>query len=924
VHRDGDSAKLSETEAKLLMWLASHPGQVFSRDDLLREVWEYAEGVRSRTVDTTVQRLRQKVEESPAEPVHILTLRGRGYYFDGGEEEVVGTPVRGSQPGNLTRNARSFIGRQPMLDAIGQARATRCLTLTGPGGIGKSALAHHYVQTCLDAGERGFWTVDWSDRVDLIGLLQASASAFQVPLAAKSYEEEAFRFIGRTLGARGCHAILIDSPESALESARVAVGLLLRSCPEARIYVTSRTPLGLAEESTLAVEPLSQAEGEALFEKHRSPRIARSPQQRVQVAKIVRSLEGSPLAIQLAAARTRLLSLEQIEARLGERLSLLRSMGSDVGDRNQSLRASIAWSWTLLTPWERSALSQLAVLRTAFDLETAEAIVKPACMEEDGTPAQSDESPPTVLELIDRLASASVLRVHPRQRRPFELPRVVRDFATERVPSQADVQERVQAFYLAMGEEWGVLTEAAARQMADQADQFIAIHTHGYRTEPEISAAAILYVAPYLRQSLPRAVTLRLLQAAGRAAARTENLRLQARLARQLGWALLGQGRTADAVEPLDRALALAERSESPLDVAEICLSKCTIARLSKRLREASDWWSKAEKLRVGHQPTGGPDTRRWRQVGLELHWLAAKQALHVVELTEAERRLRMMLQEVDALGWPWRGLKVLLELGTLCEMSGRYLQAGEYYRQAIARLERFDDKSGASWARLNYTGLLLNAGRLDEAEQLANHVIESESELGRGVNEAFGHQMLGCIHLERGELAEASTLLLTARDAHRLGSRHRAEADTLGDLARLCHASGHLPEALLHLEDALTICGNEPLGRWQLLVNQIMVRVDLGRVDAAEDSLAQLAAMETHLPSRGAACMAMARAFVDYGRLAAATQRGDLEAADLYLTQVETAMTSLAQSGAGDVSTVTRCGLRWLRERVEELHSKG
>ena len=918
VHRGADTVALSETEARLLAWLATHPGQVFSRDDLLREVWNYAEGVRSRTVDTTIQRLRQKVEDLPAQPVHILTLRGRGYYFAGGPAGLAGASVPAGMPGNLARSAQHFVGRTSILARIDQRwTRVRCLTLTGAGGIGKSALARHYVQARSDAGELGFWAVDWSDRVDLLGLLQATATAFDVPLGTKATEQEGFRYIGRTLGTRGCRVILVHSPESALEAARVAVGLLMDACPEARVLITSRTPLGLEGESVLVVGPLDPDEGEALFEAHLSPRIDRSPEQRARIGRIVRSLEGSPLAIQLAAARTRLLSLEQIEARLAERLSLLRSVGSDVGERNTSLRASIAWSWALLSPFERSALRQLAVLWTAFDLETAEAIVRPRSMDEDGTVSPTDATPPAVLEVIDRLCSASILRVHPRSRRPFELPRVVRDFAAERAPCPEALQERVQEHYLSMGRGWGLLTETAARQMSEQADQFIAMHTQHYRTAPAISAAAALTIAPYVRQSLPREVALRLLQSADRAASRTGDAALQAGLARQLALAYLGQGRTAEAVSHLERALDIAERAERPLDVAEICLGRCNIARLTKRIREASEWWSRAEKLRVLHQPRAGEDTLAWRQVGLDLHWLAAKQALHVVELAEAERRLRLMLQEVDALGGPWRGLKVLLELGTLCEMSGRYLEAGEYYRQAIQRLERFDDRSGASWARLNYTGLLLNAGRLEEAAELATQVIHTESELGRGVNEAFGHQMLGCIYLERGELSEASPLLLGARDAHRLGSRPRAEADALGDLARLCHASGHLPEALLHLEDAFALLGNEPLGRWQLLVTQVMVRVDLGQLTEAEASLEQLTRDETQLPSRGVACVAMARAFLDYGRMRAATQVGDAATARPHRKALEVAMVVLERSGVAEVSTVARCGVRVLAERL-------
>ena len=262
---------------------------------------------------------------------------------------------------NLPIQATPLVGRERELEEAGELlRANRLLTLTGPGGSGKTRLA---LQLAAEAQE------EFPDGV------------FWAPLQAVRDPAVVGRAVGAAIGADerpgGLHRqkrllILMDNFEQIVEAAPV-VSSLLAETPNARVLVTSREPLHVESEQRYAVEPLPEADATTLFvERAQAVDVGFAP--RPAVAEICRHLDGLPLAIELAAARVAMLDPDELLRRLDERLPLLTSRSHSAPERQRTLRATIEWSYQLLIDDEQDLFRRLAVFRGSFSVESAEAV----------------------------------------------------------------------------------------------------------------------------------------------------------------------------------------------------------------------------------------------------------------------------------------------------------------------------------------------------------------------------------------------------------------------------------------------------------------------------------------------------------------------------------------------------------------------
>lgn len=289
---------------------------------------------------------------------------------------------------NLPIQLTSFIGRdRELAEAQSQLASGKLLTMTGPGGCGKTRLALQVGAELLDAVEDGVWLVELAAIGDDSRILQAIASAVGV-------REEADRALLQTLveWLRTRRLLLmLDNCEHLLDSAARVVEQVLRSCPGVRILATSRAALNVYGEKVLRVrslpvpDPNQRASVQALMEvpsvrlfvdRASSSRAGFSvPDASARtLATVCHQLDGIPLALELAAARLRSMPLEQLEQRLSDRFRLLTGGSRTALPRQQTLRATIDWSFDLLTEPERLLLVRLGVFAGGWDLAAAEAI----------------------------------------------------------------------------------------------------------------------------------------------------------------------------------------------------------------------------------------------------------------------------------------------------------------------------------------------------------------------------------------------------------------------------------------------------------------------------------------------------------------------------------------------------------------------
>jgi predicted ATPase/DNA-binding SARP family transcriptional activator len=422
----------------------------------------------------------------------------------------------------------SFVGREREIDTVSALLgSSRLLTLTGAGGSGKTRLAGEVASRAAEGVEDVGW-------VELAPLAQAGLLPQFVATALGLGEERpdsAVRTILAFLANRP-FLLVLDNCEHLVEACAVLTEMLLRACPELRVLATGREPLGVPGERAWLVPGLSlpgaEAEGRAadvedaeavrLFvERARDavPGFALSDANAAAVAQVCRRLDGIPLAIELAAARAKVLAPEQIARRLDDVFALLASGARTVLPRHRTLRAVIDWSYEMLSEEERLLLQRLSVFAGGFSLEAAERVCA------DGRIARAE-----VLELLAMLVDRSLVTMQEVEEvARYRLLETVRQYGAERLRAAGEeeaLQDRHLAFFLDLaGEAEPHLTTPRRRRWVELLDRELDNLRQALRWSRESDPEAHLRLAGMLcwywfssrhwaegRQWLDRALTL--------------------------------------------------------------------------------------------------------------------------------------------------------------------------------------------------------------------------------------------------------------------------------------------------------------------------------------------------------------------------------------------------------------------------------
>src|SRR6266540_4315984 len=345
-----------------------------------------------------------------------------------------------NRPTNLPAQATPLVGRATELGALKELLAddsVRLLTLAGPGGSGKTRLALHAAAEAVELFPNGVW---------LVSLEAIDDPALFLPTVAQTlglYEsgDQPLDAAVKEYLAQQRVLLVLDNFEQLLDAARTVSNLLAAS-PQLKVVVTTRAPLRVAAEHVFSVPPLglpdpaslpgiealSQYEAVALFVERAhavAPAFAVTNDNAPAVAELCVQLDGLPLAIELAAARVKLLPPQALLARLGQRLELLRGGPRDRPERQQTLRAALDWSFDLLDEEEQRLFARLGVFAGGFRLEAAEAVCAAG------------------LDAIEALLEISLLRSaeQPDGEPRFFMLETIRDYANEQLEKQGESTE---------------------------------------------------------------------------------------------------------------------------------------------------------------------------------------------------------------------------------------------------------------------------------------------------------------------------------------------------------------------------------------------------------------------------------------------------------------------------------------------------
>ncbi|MBI3725224.1 tetratricopeptide repeat protein [bacterium] len=759
--RGGEITPLESVEPSVPAWLARIVMSALSRNP-----WErYADAAAlARALETRDPRVPSRAGEAEGGRVSADMLRGAAR----------------SGKTNLLPHSTAFVGRRADLDAVHAlfARGDRLVTLTGPGGTGKTRLASRYgaEQAASLSSEGGVWFCDLCEAQRLDGILASVGDALGVALTAGASSAEVAARLGDAIRGRGRVLVILDNFEQVVAHAAATVARWLEAAPEARFLVTSRELLRLRGEVAYELEPLSlpepgddttPSEAVQLFlERARAARhdYAPSPEERSVIAEIVRRLDGMPLAIELAAARTNVLGPRKLLERLPRRFDLLASGRADANARHATLRATIDWSWNLLETWEKTALAQCAVFRGGFSLDSAEAVLDLAALPD----------APWIVDVLQALCEKSLVRSYeppglPGERR-FGLYESIREYAREKLaesPLARGALDRHAEHFLRVGREWARSSDAHGgaerlRRLSLEQDNLVAVHEDALARAPASGEAAtralgaVVALVPVLLETRgPVGALLDLANAAlSHACAKDAPDALRAAVHSARGDALCRRGEAVLGRRDLEEALALALGSGDRKTEVE---ARCRLSALD--LGEG----------RESRSPELERELARAREQGDR-----AAEALLLNALANAGVRRGLIAEPVACLE---QELAIRLELG---------------------------DRQNQGIALSNLGSCLAQRGLLERARSCYEEALAIARELADLATECQVLSNLGGVDLDEGRHREARASFEAAQAiARRIGNVER-ERRLLYDQGQLLLDEGRLEDARACFERAL------------------------------------------------------------------------------------------------------------------------
>jgi predicted ATPase/Flp pilus assembly protein TadD len=690
-----------------------------------------------------------------------------------------------------------FVGRETELRELEAAfRVSRVVTLMGAGGMGKTRLGAHFAWRNLGAWSGGVWFCDLTEVRSPDDVAATAARTLGVQLLPGDPVAQ----LGLAIAGHVKCLLILDSCEHAAGVVASTLGRWLEFSREARFLVTSRVRPGIAGETVLDVGSLAPEAGVELFESRARglrPGLELDDRDADAVREIVRLVDGMPLAIELAAARVRVMDVPRIAEGMRRKFQLL-SGGRSV--RHETLFGMIDGSWELLNDWERAAWTQCSIFEGGFTLEAAEEVIDLSAWAE----------APLIVEVIQTLLDKSLLRPivgdsaawAPEPR--FGMYTSLQEYARLKLEAgpAAAVERRHGAWYARLGADSalhrlsGPDCAPASRRLAWEVDNLKAACRRGIdRADgPVVTGTfrALWDVALLLGQAGEMLmIGNTALDAGGFAPSE------RARVLLTLGDMEIVFGDVVLGIARLEAALEIARETGDLGLQAWIFKSQGRAKHQASRLDEALRHYEDSRRLAsdTGDRRT---EAEALNGLGMTLHVLGRSD--------EARRAHEESLRAAQAVGDLRTEAVTRSNLAALCHQQGDVASSLTHFHAALAIHRDMRNRRSEGITLLNLGNLECELGQLDSARTHVEAALQRARSMGSLRSEGIALVALGDLLGEQGRAAEALSHLEAALTIHRTVQDRRLEAGTLVCLGHNYLRAGSLVDAQMHLEEALTL----------------------------------------------------------------------------------------------------------------------
>ncbi len=715
------------------------------------------EGVRESLIDTLGADPGSALRER-----HLRLLRSASPGDGNGGTVEPGRVRQGRLPAPLT----SFVGRDDELTRIGVLLTSgRLVTVLGPGGAGKTRLALEAARRHQDDYRDGAWLVDLASVTEpaKVAATVLAAIGRRGPAmldARRQAEDDEPAVLAAELGGRET-LLLVDNCEHLIDAVAHLVAGLLARCPGLRVLATSREPLAVDGEALVPLGPLALPDPDDGVEQVRRsasvrlfaeraaavrPGFAVDENTRPDIVRVVRGLDGLPLALELAAARLRTLSLPELAGGLADRFRLLTTGSRTASPRHRTLRAVIAWSWGLLGEHERTVAERISVLPGGVTPASAVAVCA-------GTAVPAAEIPGLIGELVER----SLLQLGPASGR-YRMLETIREYGVERLTGVGDL---------------GSARDLAAAHFTELIAQF----------DPQLRGSGQLTAMTVIGAEYDNT-----LAALRHLCARRDD-RGAIALALSLTWYWQMFGRQSDGVHWLGEALAIAGRATPERDCARVVhlLNRSPGVATEPDADDRGEMRDLADRL-LGHRELPGH------------HRVFGPVLLFLLDPEAARANFQSLADGDDV----WLSGLAHLFLAEIAGSASALTRTGVHVEGALARFRQAGDR----WGEAAVRPMRARLRRYDDLDGALSDLHETRRLAGEFGALSLGDQLYSDLrwidlHIRRDETDRALAMIESARTRARRASSTEMLIMIDAQEAALRVRLGHLDRATGLLDDA-------------------------------------------------------------------------------------------------------------------------